>query len=153
MPESPQPPGSPYKPQRTKTGTFAKGWSGNPGGDGGRARRVLNTSTIRELQRAFDRGGRRAIEKVMKQQPALFLKMLVLLVPREMEVTHSNAIKSMSDEQIEAAIEVIQSMLADRERKTIDVQAVADNSVPALPASKRRRKPALDVVAKAGLEG
>jgi hypothetical protein len=63
---------------------------------------------------AFNRGGRKAIDKVMKQQPAVFLKLLVLLVPRELDVTHSNIIKSMSDEQIEAAIEAIQSMLAAR---------------------------------------
>jgi len=49
---------------------------------------------------------------VMKQQPAIFLKMLVLLVPREMEISHSGTIKQMTDEQIEAAIEAIQTMLA-----------------------------------------
>jgi hypothetical protein len=30
---------------------------------------------------AFRRGGRNAIDKVMKTQPAVFLKLLVLLVP------------------------------------------------------------------------
>jgi hypothetical protein len=62
------------------------------------------------MHRAFNIGGRKAIEKVMKTQPAVFLKLLVLLVPREMEVTHSNAIKSMTDEQIEATIAAIQDM-------------------------------------------
>jgi len=36
-----------------------------------------------------DARGRKAIEKVMRNQPAVFLKLLVLLVPREMKVEHS----------------------------------------------------------------
>jgi hypothetical protein len=67
------------------------------------------------MHRAFREGGREAIDKVMKTQPAVFLKLLVLLVPRELEVTRSGGVKSMSDEQIEAAIEVITDMLAKRE--------------------------------------
>jgi hypothetical protein len=67
------------------------------------------------MHRAFLEGGREAIKKVMKTQPAVFLKLLVLLVPRELEVTRSGGVKSMSDEQIEAAIEVITDMLAKRE--------------------------------------
>jgi hypothetical protein len=66
------------------------------------------------MHAAFRRGGRAAIDKVMKQQPAVFLKLLVLLVPRDMRVEHSGGVKAMSDEQIEAAIEAIQGMLAQR---------------------------------------
>src|SRR5215471_18932234 len=65
--------------------------------DAGRARRVLNLATIEGMAKAFEKGGQKAIDKVMTQQPAIFLKMLVLLVPRELEVSHSNAIKQMSD--------------------------------------------------------
>ena len=46
-------------------------------------------------------------------QPAIFLKMLVLLVPRE-QIEHTNRIKQMTDEEIEQAIEAIQTMLAAR---------------------------------------
>ena len=60
---------------------------------------------------AFHRGGRAAINKVMKQQPAVFLKLLMLLVPREMKVENSGGLKAMSGEQLEAAIEAIQGML------------------------------------------
>jgi hypothetical protein len=80
--------------------------------DAARARRALNSRFLAAMARAFDRGGDKAIDKVMKQQPAIFVKMLTLLVPRELEVTHSNTIKGMSDEQIEAAIEAIQLLLA-----------------------------------------
>jgi hypothetical protein len=47
---------------------------------------------------AFKEGGREAILKVMKTQPAVFLKLLVLLVPREMKVENSGGVKAMSDD-------------------------------------------------------
>lgn len=63
---------------------------------------------------AFNRGGRKAIDMVMKHKPDVFLKLLVLLVPREMEVTHKGGVKAMSDEQLEQGIEAIRAMLAAR---------------------------------------
>jgi hypothetical protein len=93
---------------------FPPGVSGNPGGSS-RARRDLNADTIREMHAAFRQGGREAIDKVMRTQPAAFLKLLVLLVPREMKVEHSGGVKAMSDEQLEAGIEAIQAMLAARD--------------------------------------
>ena len=59
-----------------------------------RARRDLNADTIREMHAAFRQGGREAIDKVMRTQPAAFLKLLVLLVPREMKVEHSGGVKA-----------------------------------------------------------
>ena len=59
-------------------------------------------------------GGREAIDKVMRTQPAAYLKMLALLVPREMKVEHSGGVKAMTDEQLEQGIEAIQAMLAAR---------------------------------------
>jgi hypothetical protein len=101
--------------QRSAKGTFLPGASGNPAGNAQRARRELNADTIRAMHAAFREGGRAAIDKVMKQSPAIFLKLLVLLVPRELEVTHSGGVKAMTDEQLEAGIEAIQAMLAARE--------------------------------------
>lgn len=63
---------------------------------------------------AFNRGGRKAIDMVMKHKPDVFLKLLVLLVPREMEVTHKGGVKAMTDEQLEQGIDAIRAMLAAR---------------------------------------
>jgi hypothetical protein len=52
--------------------------------------------------------------KLTRNQPEVFLKLLVLLVPREMKVEHSAAVKAMTQEQLEAAIEAIQAMLSAR---------------------------------------
>ena len=55
------------------------------------------------MHAAFRQGGREAIDKVMRTQPAAFLKLLVLLVPREMKVeSQRRSLRQMSDEQLEA---------------------------------------------------
>jgi|SRR5215475_1184426 len=125
-------------------GRFAPGFSGNPGGSPDRARKALNADTIREMHLAFQRGGRKAIDKVMKNQPAMFLKMLVLLVPRELEVEHSGGVKAMSDEQLEQGIELIKQMIAERDAaanaKVIEGQAEVVPSLP-VPGSGRTKMP------------
>jgi hypothetical protein len=73
------------------------------------------------MHAAFQQGGREAIDKVMRTQPAVFLKLLVLLVPREMKMEHSGGVKAMTDEQIEQAIEAIQTMLAARAGEAAEV--------------------------------
>jgi hypothetical protein len=49
---------------------------------------------------------------VRQTQPAAYLKILALLVPREHKVEHSNPIKNLTDEQLEAMIEYIETSLA-----------------------------------------
>ena len=49
--------------------------SRNRSGNVHRSRHALNADTIREMHAAFRRGGHKAIDKVMKQQPAVFLKL------------------------------------------------------------------------------
>src|SRR5262245_43677063 len=84
---------------------------------------------------AFRRGGRKAIEKVMRNQPAVFLKLLVLLVPRQMTLDHSGGVKAMTDEQLERTLEVLQALIAQREAgenaKVVEGEAEV---VPSLPA-------------------
>ena len=125
--------------ERTANGQFRPGVSGNRSGNVHRSRHALNADTIREMHAAFRRGGREAIDKVMRTQPAAFLKLLVLLVPREMKVEHSGGVKAMTDEQLEAGIEAIQAMLEQRagdQAKVID----ALSEPAALPAPPRKAK-------------
>src|SRR5262245_16501750 len=129
--------------ERKPNGQFAKGSSGNLGGNAQRSRHALNADTIREMHLAFRRGGRKAIEKVMRNQPAVFLKLLVLLVPRQMTLDHSGGIKAMTDEQIERSIEFIKEQLARREADAnAKVIEGISEPVPALPppSPKPRRK-------------
>jgi len=112
---------------------------GNPGGSPEAARKALNKDTILEMHRAFKLGGRKAIEKVMRNQPAVFLKLLVLLVPREMQVEHTGGVKAMSDEEIEQAIEMIKAMVDQKlGEKAKVVEGVAEPT--ALPAPHKPRR-------------
>ena len=67
---------------------------------------------IAALLRDFRHGGPKAIERVRRTQPAAYLKILALLVPREHKVEHRNLIKELSDEQLEAMIEYYEASLA-----------------------------------------
>jgi hypothetical protein len=132
---------------------FERGRSGNPAGGpvGSRHRQQLNGEFIAALLRDFRHGGPAAIAKVRKNQPAAYCKLLTLLCPRDVKVEHSGGVKAMSDEEIEQAIELIQTMLAARAGEAAKV--IEGTAEPAaLPAPeaqsivaglepKRQRKP------------
>jgi hypothetical protein len=62
----------------------------------------------------FRHEGKRAIEKVAREQPASYLKILALLVPREHKVEYSNSLKNWTDEELEAGIDLVKQMLESR---------------------------------------
>ena len=114
----------------------------NATGNVHRSRHALNADTIREMHLAFQRGGRAAIDKVMKNQPAVFLKLLVLLVPREMKVEHSGGVKAMSDEELERGIEALKALIAARDAgsQAKVIEGVAEPAVLPAPPRKAKRK-------------
>ena len=116
----------------------SKSNSGSPD----RARKALNSDTIKEMHAAFRAGGRKAIDKVMKNQPEVFLKLLVLLVPHELQVEHKGGVKAMTDEQLEAGIEAIQRMLEARGEgaKVIDAVPGACGVAGATPGQAQGAK-------------
>jgi len=83
-------------------------------------RRSFNKDFLLALAADFKKHGAAAIEKVRKQQPAAYMKICALLVPREMKIEHSGGVKAMSDEEIEQAIEATQTMLAARAGEVIE---------------------------------
>ena len=68
-----------------------------------------------------------------RNQPAAYLKILALLVPREMRLEHTGGVKAMSDEQLEAAIEAVKAMLEQRAGEAAKVIEGTAEAV-ALPA-------------------
>ena len=75
-----------------------------------------------------------------KTQPAVYMKICALLVPREMQIEHSGTIKQMSDEQIEQAIAAIQTMLDARAGEAAKLIEGEAEVVPSLPAPARPTK-------------
>src|SRR5262249_261417 len=92
---------------------FERGRSGNPAGGpvGSCHRQQLNGEFIAALLRDFRHAGPKAIERVRQTQPAAYLKILTLLCPREHKVEHRDLIKEVSDEQLEAMIEYLETSL------------------------------------------
>ena len=122
---------------------FQPGRSGNPAGGpvGSRHRQQLNGEFIAALLRDFRHGGPKAIERVRRTQPAAYLKILTLLVPREHKVEHRNLIKEMTDEQLEAAIEYIEAALAAKAGDQAKViAAIAEPTVLPAPELEPQRK-------------
>jgi|SRR5262249_43486022 len=97
------------------------------------SRRAFNADFIRTLADDFRLHGRQAIEKVRKTQPAAYLKVCALLVPRELQVEHSGGVKAMTTEQIERGIELIKEILAQREAGA-NAKVIEGEATPSLPA-------------------
>jgi hypothetical protein len=126
---------------------FEPGRSGNPAGGpvGSRHRQQLNGEFIAALLRDFRHGGPKAIERVRRTQPAAYLKILALLVPREHKVQHSNPIKDLTDEQLEAMIEYIKTSLEAQAGDPVKViegmiepTTVPATALPVLEPPKRK---------------
>jgi hypothetical protein len=98
------------------------------------SRNRLSEAVISALLRDFSKHGEKAIAKVRRTQPAAYLKCLVLLVPREHKVEHSNPLKAMSDEELDQALEALRDLLARREAAA-QGQVIEGTAEPvALPA-------------------
>jgi hypothetical protein len=116
------------------TNLWQPGVSGNPAGRVRGSRNKLSEAVICALLRDFSKHGEKAIAKVRRTQPAAYLKILALLVPREHKVEHSNAIKNLTDEELEAMVELLKASLEAQAQGAKVVEGIAEPA--ALPAPK-----------------
>ena len=123
-------------------GKFAKGYSGNPGGSPEATRRLVNKAFLEALAEDFRQGGAEAIAKVRKTQPAAYMKICALLLPREMKLEHSGGVKAMTDEQLDRAIAFMEEQLAKRDAgaNAKVIEGVAEPAAPPAPRKARRKK-------------
>jgi hypothetical protein len=122
---------------------FEPGRSGNPAGGpvGSRHRQQLNGEFIAALLRDFRQGGPKAIERVRRTQPAAYLKILALLVPREHKVEHSNVLKELTDEQLEAMVEYLETALEAQAGGPVKViEATIEPVAATAPATKPKNR-------------
>ena len=87
---------------------------GNPAGRLRGSRNRLSEEVICALLRDFREHGQKAIAKVRRTQPAAYLKVLALLVPREHKVEYSTSLKNWTDAELEAGIDLVKQMLESR---------------------------------------
>src|SRR6266581_954757 len=85
---------------------------GNPAGRLRGSRNRLSEAVICALLRDFSKHGEKAIAKVRRTQPAAYLKICALLVPKEMKLEHTNPLSSLSDEELDQALAALRAMLA-----------------------------------------
>ena len=122
--------------------TVAPPGSGNPRGPyaPSRERARFGSEFISALLRDFRQGGPAAIAKVRKYQPAAYIayiKVCALVIPKEMKVEHSDGIKAMTDEQLDAALEALRALVAARAREAANVIEGSAEPV-ALPAPEAK---------------
>jgi hypothetical protein len=116
------------------TNLWQPGQSGNPAGRLRGSRNKLSEEVICALLRDFREHGQKAIARVRRTQPAAYLKICALLVPKEMKLEHTNSLSRLSDEQLDQAIEAIEAMLARQageEAKVIEAIAEPAALLPA----------------------
>src|SRR5262249_34173643 len=125
-------------------GKFAPGYSGNPGGSLEATRRSFNKDFLLALADDFKKHGAAAIEKVRKQNPAAYMKICALLVPREMKLEYSGGGQAMTDEQLKRGIEIIKELIAKRDAaanaKVIEGTAQGATSAPTELQQPRRNR-------------
>ena len=127
------------------TNLWQPGVSGNPAGRPRGSRNALTEEVICALLRDFRKHGEKAVAQVRRTQPAAYLKVLALLVPREHKVEHSNPLKDLRDEQLEAMIEYIETSLAAQAGGPVKViegmiepSTVPATALPVLEPPKRK---------------
>jgi Family of unknown function (DUF5681) len=127
------------------TNLWQPGQSGNPAGRERGSRNRLSEEVICALLRDFRQHGQKAVARVRQTQPAAYLKILALLVPREHKVEHRNLIKELSDEQLEAMIAHLETSLAAQAggpakviEGTIEPKTVPATALPVLEPPKRK---------------
>jgi histidinol dehydrogenase len=104
------------------------------------SRNKLSEEVICALLRDFREHGQKAIAQVRRKHPAAYLKILALLVPKEMKLEHTNRLASLTDEQLDQAIEAIEEMLARQSGEAAKVIEGEAEVVPSLPAPARPTK-------------
>src|SRR5262245_20724648 len=94
------------------TNLWQPGESGNPAGRLRGSRNKLSEEVICGLLRDFRKHGEKAIAKVRREQPGVYLRCLTLHIPREHKFEHSNPLKGLTDEQLEAMMQCSETSLA-----------------------------------------
>ncbi|HTD73575.1 MAG TPA: hypothetical protein VK652_08600 [Steroidobacteraceae bacterium] len=88
--------------ERGARGQFLAGekWAGNKNGrPKGSPRKELAREFIEDMQRAWETNGAQVLAQVIQEDPAAFLRSMVAIMPKELDV-NVNHYDDMSDDQI-----------------------------------------------------
>lgn len=101
------------KQKESKPWLFKPGQSGNPGGKPKGARNKLQADFLNTLAQDFAAHGKQAIEEMREKRPAEYVRAVASLMPKELEI--SRPLDDISDDELNAAILAVRSVLAAQE--------------------------------------
>jgi hypothetical protein len=127
------------------TNLWQPGESGNPAGRVRGSRNKLSEAVVCALYRDFSKHGEKAIAKVRREQPGIYLRVLASLCPCEHRVERSNLLKDLTDQELEDMIEYIKTSLEAQVsgqikviEGTIEPTTVPATALPVLEPPKRK---------------
>src|SRR5262245_13067630 len=131
------------------------GWTGSGNTDAAVyvTRRRVNDAFLRAALESFHEHGPEALAKCAKENPASYLKIFALMIPREMKIEHTNPAAALSDEQLALMIAELEQRIAKRIAAGEVVEAAAEpvarGALPP-PKPRKRRNALLEHVDSAG---
>ena len=102
------------------------------------SRRRVNDAFLRAALESFHKDGPAAFEKCARENPASYLKIFALLVPRELKIEHANPASALSDEQLALMIAELEERIARRlaeseaKLKPVEATAIETTALPVL---------------------
>lgn len=88
---------------------YKKGESGNPGGKPTAARNKLQGRFLNALADDFEVGGVEAIQRMRLETPALYIKAIASLMPKEMEI--KRPLEDLTDDDLIAGVTALQRLI------------------------------------------
>jgi hypothetical protein len=111
---------------------FKPGQSGNPGGKPIGTRNKLQGDFLRALAEDFEKWGKAAIADCRQVDPAAYIRAIVALMPKELEITRP--LDDLSDEQLDAALAAVAAICAARDPAAGEGRTAVVESAQELPA-------------------
>ncbi len=92
--------------------SWKPGQSGNPAGRPRGSRDRLTSAFIDKLADDFAANGEAAIQACRSDDPAAYLRLVVSLAPKEVNVSHDNALEQFSDVELAALLAAARKLAA-----------------------------------------
>jgi hypothetical protein len=103
---------------KSNPGKLMPGWqpgqSGNPAGRAIGARSKLTEKFLTALHDSFEKYGAEVIDQVRAEQPAVYLKIIAAVIPRELRVAATSPLQDVTDEQLTAILDAVRRQLLAR---------------------------------------